>query len=420
MSNNNLTKIRYITREAEKEIKKYLTLPQIIALVGPRRSGKTTLLLHLKEKLKNSLYLSFENQKILELFEADIENFAKIHLEKRIKYLILDEFHYAKNGGKNLKYLFDFYPGKKIIISGSSASELTIQAIKYLVGRVITITLYPFSFAEFLSAKKTKIHQVWKTIPATQLTSSPIGKIIQRLFEEYLVWGGYPEVVLQDNLETKKTLLANIYSVLFLREVRDFLSLSADHKLKSLIRALALQTGNLINYQELSQTASLDYKTLKRYLNFLRKTFICELVSTFFTNKRKELVKNPKIYFWDTGLRNAVIDNFSTLPQRTDAGVLLENAVFRALGEENEVKFWRTKAKAEVDFVLESKGKSIPLEVKSGIKTVKVSPSLRSFIQTYKPERAFVLTFSFAGKRKIDSTPILLQPAWKTEPLMAN
>lgn len=415
MSNNSPTKFGYVARELESEIKKYLHLPQIITLVGPRRSGKTTLLLHLKKNLKNALYFSFEDREILDFFENDIKSFAKLYLEKKTKYLILDEFHYARKGGENLKYLFDYYPGKKIIISGSSTADLTIQAIKYLVGRVVIFTLYPFSFSEFLLAKAPKLQNIWKTTSVKKVTTSPLAEKISRLFEEYLIFGGYPEAVLSESKEIKKTLLKNIYNVLFLREVKDFLALADDYKLRNLIRALALQIGNLINYQELSQISGLDYKTLKRYLNFLEKVFVCRLMPPFFTNKRKELVKTPKIYFWDSGLVNAVTNNFSSLKQRPNAGAILENGAFRLLAEKTEVKFWRTKAKAGVDFILEEQGGPIPFEVKLGMKTTKISSSLRSFIKTYQPKKAFVGTFSFYSERKIGKTRVIFQPIWKLE-----
>ena len=230
--------------------------------------------------------------------------------------------------------MFDYYPNKKIIISGSSAVDLTIRAIKYLVGRVVVFTLYPFSFNEFLSAKDTKMGKVWATTSVRELTASPLGEKIEQLFEEYLTFGGYPEVVLQSDREVKKTLLKSIFSILFLREVKDFLSLADEYKLRNLIRALALQIGNLVSFQELGQVSGLDYKTLKRYLNFLEKVFVCRLIPPFFTNKRKELVKTPKVYFWDMGLVNAITDNFSPLRQRPNAGAVLENGAFGVLARE--------------------------------------------------------------------------------------
>ena len=414
MSNNIPTKSGYITREIEEKLGKLLRLPQIIALVGPRQAGKSTLLLHLKKKLSKAVYLSFENQKILDIFDQDIENFARLYLDGQTKYLILDEFHYAKQGGKNLKYLYDFFPGKKIIISGSSAPELTVKAIKYLVGRVVILNLYPFSFGEFLFAKDKKLYQIWKKKSADSLIRSPMGIKIQEFYEKYLIWGGYPQAVLEKDAELRKELLTNIYSIFLLREVKSFLGLTDDYKLKKLVKALALGAGTLVNYQELSQISGLDFKTLKRYLNFLEKTYIVKLVSPFFTNKRKELSKNPKIYFWDNGLRNSIIESFSLPEQRIDKGFILENAIFRNLAEKEAVKFWRTKSKLEVDFVMEKENKILPIEVKWNWQKNTPPLSLRNFCQAYKSKKAFILTFFVCFQTQAGETEILFRPAWKT------
>ena len=163
--------MKYIKRDIEEKIKSFFKLPQIIAIVGPRRSGKTTLLKNLQKGLKKSQYFSFEDQKILDIFDADIDTFAKLYLENN-QYLIIDEFHYSKKGGKNLKYLFDFFPNKKIIISGSSALELTVKAIRFLVGRVVVFQLLPFSFSEFLRVKSSnlfKIYQGWMKLKVNNI-----------------------------------------------------------------------------------------------------------------------------------------------------------------------------------------------------------------------------------------------------------
>lgn len=212
------------------------------------------------------------------MFEKDIKGFARLYLGEGVKYLILDEFHYAKLGGKNLKYLFDYHQDKKIIISGSSAADLTIRAIEYLVGRVIVLTLWPFSFAEFLDAKDKELFKIWQESTVSQLKVAPLKSKLDHYLEEYLIYGGYPEVVLQADEAIKKTLLKNLFSILFLREVKDFLALADEEKLRNLIRGLALQTGNLVSYQELTQVSGLDFKTLKSYLSFLEKVFICHLL----------------------------------------------------------------------------------------------------------------------------------------------
>ncbi len=418
MSNNNLVEMGYIPREIEAKIDQLLKLPQIIALVGPRRSGKTTLLLRLKEKLtqegKKVVYLSFEDQEVLSLFVNDIKNFARLYLAGN-QFLLLDEFHYAKNGGRQLKFLFDFYPKKKIIVSSSSSTELAIRALQYLVGRALTVTLYPFSFAEFLRAKDKQLFTIWQREKGKKLVNSPLFSRLNALLEEYLLFGGYPEIVLTPQKEIKQELLTNIVNLLFLREVKDFLSFANTLKLQKLIKALSLQIGNLVNLNELSQVTQLDFKTLKRYLAFLEKTFIIRRVGPFFSNKRKELVKASKIYFLDPGLRNAVIGQFSYLNNRTDVGPLLENGVFVFLRQQ-QVKFWRTKNKTEVDFVLEKNGQIIPLEIKAGGAGQKIPRPLRSFLETYQPKMGFVVSLTpqwqekMVAKSRVSFVPLALLP----------
>lgn len=387
--------LNYVSRELETKIKKYLPLPEILAIVGPRRSGKTTFLKHLAASLSDCIYVTFENQVILDLFDLDIDTFAARYLLPG-KHLIIDEFQHAKRGGKNLKYLFDLYPGKKIIISGSSSPDLTIKALRFLTGRCLIFTLLPFNFREFISVKPTR----------------PTEKELHHYFAEYVIFGGYPEVVLQKDPEIKRTLLQNIYSLFFSREVKDFTSLSDDYKLKKLLKALALSAGNLIEYRELGQLSGFDYLTLKRYLNFLEKTFIAFSIPPFFKNRRTELTKNPKIYFYDSGLRNSLIDNFLPLDSRTDKGFLIENFVAVNLkGMGNEPRFWRTKNKTEVDFVWEKEGRLNAAEVKARIEE-NIPASLANFIEKYKPNKAFVI--NNAGKvGKKRNRAVIFIPYWQ-------
>lgn len=419
MSNNSPAKIeaRYISRKLETAIKKYLSLPQIIAVVGPRRSGKTTFLLHLEEKLQDCQYLNFENQRLLDLFDLDIESFAELYVKPN-KHLIIDEFQYAKKGGKNLKFLFDFYPQTKIFISGSSSMDLTVKVLKYLVGRVLVFNLFPFDFEEFLSAQDNNLLKLSSSMKLA--SASPLVKELKKYFAQYLLFGGYPEVVLAKDEETKKTLLENIYSLYFLKEVRDLISLSDDYKLKNLIRALALQIGNIISYKELSSLSGFEFRSLKRCLNFLEKTFVVFFLLPYFTNKRTELAKNPKVYFFDTGLRNSVLNNFSPLESRVDTGSLIENYVAHLLYRSSrEVKFWRSKNKAEVDFVLEKDGKIFSYEVKAGQET-NVPTSLISFVEKYSVQKAFVVNAKKGEKKKIGQTPIDFVPYWQPDILVGN
>lgn len=394
-------------RNLEKTLGKYLKLPQILAIVGPRRSGKTTFLLHLKKRLPSSVFLSFEDERVLELFEKDLDSFAKLYLQPN-KTLIIDEFQYARSGGKSLKYLFDFYPEKKIIISGSSSLELTVKVAKFLVGRILSFPLFPFSFDEFIRAKKPQLEDL---IMKKKQFSEVLFKQVEPFLNEYLIYGGYPEVVLADDFTVKQTLLQNIYQLYFLKDVSGLAQLAEDWKLKNLTKIIAANIGGVVNYSQTANIAQIDFRTLKSYLNFLEKTFIIFPVSPFFTNKNKEIVKNPKIYFVDLGLRNSLLNSFDPVALRQEGGYLLENFVAaNLLRKGSELHFWRTKAKAEVDFVIIDKNQTLPIEVKSHLVQAKISRSLKSFLEHYQPAKAYVANLGFFGKKNIGKTTVNFTP----------
>lgn len=381
----------YISRTLEKKIIKYLKTSEIIAVVGPRQCGKTTLLKHIFQKLKKSVFLTFDDKKILNLFTRSTDEFIELYI-KPYNYIFLDEFHYAQEGGKILKYIIDTITKKKIFISGSSSADLTIQTIKYLVGRIFVFNLWPLDFDEFLSFKNSNLFALYKKqkrnlIQYAKKKSFPlfgneISAELKKHYQEYIVFGGYPRVVLTSEREEKLTVLKNIYNTYFLREVKDILGLADDYKLSQMIKALALQIGNLVNYEEVRQVSNLSFPTMKKYINFLEKTYISLFVKPYFKNKRTEIVKNPKIYFFDTGLRNCVVDDFRNIEDRPDAGALLENAVaMQIIKQDLNFKFWRSKQKSEIDFVVSlPNNQNLALEIKKSFsKNDYNSKSVRHF-----------------------------------------
>lgn len=422
---NNPAKIEnYLKRELEAKIGSLLLRKEVLAITGPRQAGKTTLLLHLYETLKNAgkkiLYLTFEKKEELALFQTSIEDFKKLYSNYEV--IIIDEFQYVKEGGQKLKYLYDTTK-IKFIISGSSSLELTFQTGQYMVGRMIILKLWPFSFREYLSAKDADLHallekQIPKNIFAEkEITafSQPINSSLQKYFEEYGLFGGYPAPAVENEYETKKILLVNILNAYLLKDIKGLLALATDNELNLLTKLLALQIGNLINFKELASGANLAFHQLKKHLNILEETFITNLAYPFFTNKRKELVKTPKSYFIDTGLRNAVINSFNPLSQREDLGGLIENITAthlkRTASEFRPVKFWRTKSGAEVDFILEDNGENIPVEVKYS-QAPNVGKSLYSFIDKFSPPRVYVLTRGFTKIQRIGNTQVLFVPVY--------
>lgn len=393
----------YIRRSLEAKINRYLKTPEIIAITGARQVGKTTLLQKMHGELAPSTFITFEDVANRQLFDTDIHAFIELYV-KPYKYIFIDEFQYAKNGGQRLKFIFDTVKDKKIFISGSSALDLTIHAVKYLAGRIFAFVLYPLNFDEYLNYKNQELHRYVNEKKKTSGWSAAILRKIYDGLEEYIVYGGYPRVLLSRDHEEKKDVLRNILNVYLLRDVRDMMGLVDDYKMISLMKALSLQIGNVISYQELSQLASLNFNSLKKNLNLLEKTYIIGLPKPFFTNKRIELVKNPKVFFHDTGLRNAVVDDFRRMDTRQDKGALWENFIYAELVKEGlDVKYWRTKSKAEVDFILNDK---IPVEVKSTSGKTTIGKSLHSYIGKYHPETAYIFTGKMDKSIKIGNTDV--------------
>lgn len=401
----------YIQRKLEHTILRHIDSKEIIAIVGPRQAGKTTLVQHILSAKKRCVSVTFDDKDVLDLFERHIKEFIATYV-KGNNILFIDEFQYAKQGGRHLKFIYDT-EHIKIFISGSSAPELTVQASKYLVGRILTFVLYPFDFEEFLNAKETsalKLYQKHKEPLAEKGTSgiSPEARaLLASLYEEYLLYGGYPRIVTEQDYETKKTLLKNIASTFFIREVSDYLGLIDDHHINSLIKALALQVGNMIEYNELSRIAETSYQTLKKYCTFLEKTYVCTFTKPYYKNKRTEIVKNPKVYFIDTGLRNTLLHDFRPLTERTDSGALLENGVALSfLKKELPIYYWKDKRGNEVDFIISlEEYSSIGIEVKQSLHTSS-SPSARVFRNSYPNIPLF--TAFFKGDANEKNIPVYL------------
>jgi len=412
MDNNNPAKI-YIKRIIETEILPFINRREVISLLGSRQSGKTTLLKHLQEDLikknKKIVYITFENKQSLQLFN-DPEEFIAFYQDYDI--LIIDEFHYVKEGGQKLKFLYDT-TDKKFLISGSSSLELTFQTGKYMVGRMVTFKLSPFSFEEFLLATNESLFNVYSL-------NKPLSQIIKyhlmKNFETYLIYGGYPAVVLTKSKTEKEKILEGIIENYLLRDIKDLLTLITEDELILLTKLLATQIGNLINYNELSTLSRLPYKQLLKHLEILKKTYIVDLVRPYSTNKRTELVKNPKVYFFDLGFRNYLLGDFRSFDKRQDIGALVENYIFTKLSSNQKIttriNFWRTKSGAEVDFIIEKQGNIIPIEVKYSSSPV-IGKSLYSFFNKYQPNKAYVITKDIEKEVKIGGVKVFFIPAYR-------
>ncbi len=415
-------------RDILPSLLKWLNRREAYAIKGPRQSGKTTILKILQSKLKgkNVVFLNFEDPDVLEAFEANPKEYVESFLLKKNKYyFLMDEYHYVRDPGKKLKLLYDTFEEVKFIVTGSSSLEISGAMAKFLVGRVFFFELFPFSFHEFLVAKNPRLANIYEkrnTVVKRFLLNGEVPTIkdvflkeFAPLFNEYLVFGGYPAVIKAKDVETKKVILKNIYDTYVSKDVVEFLRFSDTFKYRCIVRALAYLTGNMVNYNNLSTTCQSYYKEVRKVLSILSETYIIRLVQPFYRNPLTELKKTPKIYFIDLGLRNYITGNFKPLERRIDGGAIVENFVYLSLRNsfpDETINYWRTIAKAEVDFILRIKDEIVPIEVKyQFFKKPSISRSLKSFIKTYAPKKALVITKNFWGNEKIGKTMTMFVPA---------
>lgn len=414
------------------EISPFLNSREIIAVVGPRQAGKTTVLKLLFNNLRATrkcVFLTFENLLDREIFDNDIENFKKLYcLDYEVVFI--DEFQYGQDAGQKLKYLFDTTK-TKFIVSGSSSLEIK-QTGRYLVGRVLAFNLYPLSFSEFLKVKNESlwglvepVHRKIAELFAGNRRSAPTDPIKSRrlkakltdYFYQYLIYGGYPRIAAAGEKENREIILGSIVDDYLLREIKSLLHLATENELLLLSKFLSLSAGQLVSYNELSSSTGLSFAEVKKYINILEETFILERIYPYYRNRRTELVKTPKVYFTDFGFRNRIIDNFSLPAQRTDMGALAENFIFNwwhnNVLRRPPARFWRTKSQAEVDLIIESGGSLIPIEVKySPAASKTIGKSLYSFIAKYSPEVAVVTSNDTVGVRRVGKTKVWFVPVF--------
>ncbi len=432
-----------IKRDLIDQIKPFLDKKEYLAIVGPRQSGKTALLDLIKEYLiaekavspENIKIVTFENRTLLNQFDSDpvafINSYKNLGAANNVFYLMLDEFQYSIEGGQKLKLIFDTAKDIKIIITGSSSLDIKAQVGKYMVGRILTFSLYPFNFGEFLIVKNERLEKIYKDknkALADWILTGEQGEYFKdaedafaseflKLFEEYAVWGGYPRVVLSESEGEKLKVLNDIQNNYILKDIKGLLELATDKNLLIMSQFLAAQAGNILVYKNLSQAARLDYRKTVDHLRILQETFIIDLVRPYFKNKQKELSKNPKVYFFDLGFRNSLIGNTVSFERRSDAGAMAENIVYlklksflKGLGG---INFWRSKIGAEVDFIVNLKGETFPIEVKfSSFEKPMMSKSFISFIKSFKPKKGLALTKNFQGIAEKDGCKILFYPIY--------
>jgi uncharacterized protein len=347
-------------RKESKIIQKHLPQKEFTIVTGARQIGKSTLLKHIYSQITDqpAVFLNLERKDILADLNQNPENVFKYWPENSNEraLVFIDEIQYLDDPTNFIKLLYDEYVDRiKIIATGSSAFYIDKNFKDSLAGRKKIFELKTLDFDDFLLFKgENSLLKDLQNMRSQNLKKSTNIARLRNYLEEYVTYGGYPAVVLDPDIESKKERLRELRDS-FLK--KDILESGVKHedKFYKLCVLLAGQVGSLMNVNELGNTLNLSNVTIENYLYILQKCFHIALVKPYANNLRKELVKMPKVYFNDLGLRNTLLNSFQNIDYRLDKGFLLENLIYRRLSEGNvpgNIKFWRTTDNHEVDFVL--------------------------------------------------------------------
>ena len=341
----------------------------IVVLIGARQVGKTTIMQSF-EYGKKKLFLYGQDLQTAELFAdlSTIEQYLQVYLNPKYDGLLcIDEFQYINNISTIMKLLTDKHPNLKILCSGSSSLDILQKVEESLAGRVRIIETCSLSFEEYLLFCDNNLHKLYETLNQNT-PSSALTEPITRLFNEYLIYGGFPRVALEKKGEEKTELLNDIYQTYLLKDIRNHINNENIIGFNKLLRILATQTGNLVNINNLSKESGLSYKICENYLYLLEQMYIIKMIEPYQSNKRKTIGKMKKMYFLDLGLRNIIQRDFNDIDFRADNGAIFENYVMLELHKNRtaacELQYYKISGGSEIDFVVTTPKKRMALECK--------------------------------------------------------
>ena len=383
-----------------EKLKQHLPKKEFTILTGARQTGKSTLLKeiekHCKEEDISVTFLNFEFKNILaDLDENPLNLLNYLPQSESRKVVLIDEVQYLKDPTNFLKLIYDEHATDiKIVATGSSAFYMDSRFEDSLAGRKKIFTLLTCSFDEYLalSGKDDLLAEKSRIIKNPNAKSLKVN-YLKTEWDNYMIYGGYPAVITETDLTEKVARLRELRDSFIKRDILEA-GVQNETVFYQLFRIIAAQAGSLINVNELSSTLKVRSETITNYLEVMQKCFHISLVKPFYKNLRKELVKMPKAYLLDTGLRNCLINNFQPVQTRLDKGELWENMNFKLLAEKHDfddIKFWRTADGNEVDFVLPEVDYPIAIEAKFDEAQIKPN-KYQKFKEAY-PEFDFKFIF---------------------------
>jgi predicted AAA+ superfamily ATPase len=340
-----------IQRIIQHQVEHRMVPGKVVLLLGPRQVGKTTLLRDILAKESAPfLFLSGEDRATQAWLGSQSIETLRQNIGKH-QLLVVDEAQHVPKIGLNLKLIVDHLPQLRVLATGSSSFDLSNQTGEPLVGRKWEFALYPIAQLE-LAANEAPFQT-------------------EELLRQRLIYGSYPEVVTTIGLSDKRDLLNNIVNGYLYKDLLLFEGIRKSNKIVEILSLLAFQIGSLVSVHEISQTIGMNTRTVEKYLDLLEKVFVIKRLGGYSRNLRKEISKGSKYYFWDNGIRNAIINNFNELTLRNDVGALWENyLITERLKKQAYTKifsnnyFWRTHDQKEVDFVEERDGRLYGFEFK--------------------------------------------------------
>lgn len=375
MANN----ISFIERQIYIKIRDHLKYKEITVITGMRRVGKTTIVNKLLEDIESGNKAYFDLEKITNRIIFEEKNYDNIIslIEKETKisfkektYIAIDEIQLSPNIASVLKYLYDHYD-IKFIVTGSSSFYIKNLFTESLAGRKMIFEVYPLNFSEFLEFKRIKYGKDGDFLD-NKFSFQEYEKL-KLFYDEFIEYGGFPEVVLANDFEYKRKKILEIINTYVNLDIASISDFKEDRETYSLIKMLASRVGSRIDNSKLSILSGLSRDDITNYLDFFEETYLISRIPVFTTNNDREIVKAKKLYFIDTGIANVLAD--------LSSGAKFENTVFNQLRHFGEIKYYALKTGREIDFVL-FKGKDSPIALEA-----KETPTNNDIVNTLKYSR---------------------------------